>query len=48
MEQKESRDGPKWPTPAKIRGDRVQGWVMAEGETNEKARTDLNGRPLPK
>ena len=43
----EGRDGPKWPAPAKIRGDRVQGWKMGEGGTNERAETDLNGRPLP-
>ena len=33
--------------PAKIRGDRVQGLEMGEGGTNERAETDLNGRPLP-
>ena len=37
----------KWPAPAKIRGDRVQGWEMGEGGTNERAKTALNGRPLP-
>ena len=46
-ERKEGRDGPKWPAPAKLRGDRVQGWQMGEGGTNERAETDLNGRPLP-
>ena len=45
MGRKENRDGPKWPAPAKLRGDRVQGWEMEEGGTNERA--DLNGRPLP-
>ena len=25
-------------------GDRVQGWEMEEGRTNERAETDLNGR----
>ena len=44
MGRKEGRDGPKWPAPAKIRGDRVQGWEMGEGGTNERAETDLNGR----
>ena len=38
----------KWPAPAKIKGDSVQGWEMGEGGTNERAETDLNGRPLPK
>ena len=33
--------------PAKIRGDRAQGWEMGEGGTNERAETNLNGRPLP-
>ena len=47
MGRKEGRDGPKWPAPAKIRGDRVQRWEMGEGGTNERAETDLNGRPLP-
>ena len=47
MERKEGRDGPKWPAPAKLSGDRVQGWEMGEGGTNERAETDLNGRPLP-
>ena len=47
MTRKECRDGPKWPAPAKIRGDRVQEWEMGEGGTNERAETDLNGRPLP-
>ena len=46
MWRKEGRDGPKWPAPAKIRGDRVQGRKMEEGGTNERAKTDLNGRPL--
>ena len=48
MGRKEGRDGPKWPAPAKIRGDRVQAWEMDESRTNERAETDLNGRPLPK
>ena len=50
MGRKEGRDGPKWPAPAKIRGDRVQGWKLGgagQGGTNERAETDLNGRPLP-
>ena len=47
MERKEGRDGPKWPAPAKLRGDRVQDRKMGEGGTNERAETDLNGRPLP-
>ena len=47
MGRKEGRDGPKWPAPAKIRGDRVQGWKMGQGGTDERAETDLNGRPLP-
>ena len=47
MGRKEGGDGPKWPAPAKISGDKVQGWEMGEGATNEKAETDLNGRPLP-
>ena len=47
MERKEGRDGPKWPAHAKIRGDRVQEWEMEKGGTNERAETDLNGRPLP-
>ena len=47
MGRKEGRDGPKWPAPAKIRGDRVQGRKMGEGGTNERAETDLNARPLP-
>ena len=47
MGRKDSRDGPKWPAPAKIRGDKVQGWEIGEGRTNERAETDLNGRPLP-
>ena len=69
-DERKGRDGPKWPAPARIRGeegkngakrrqrrtwpapakirdDRVQGWEMGEGGTNEKAETDLNGRPLP-
>ena len=44
--RKEGRGGPKWPAPAKLSGDRVQGWEMGEGGTNERAETDLNGRPL--
>ena len=47
MVRKEGRDGPKWPAPAKIRGDKVQRWKMGEGGTNESAETGLNGRPLP-
>ena len=43
MGRKEGRDGPKWPAPAKISGDRVQGWEMGESGTNERAETDLNG-----
>ena len=41
---KKGRDEPKWPARAKIRGDRVQGWEIGEGRTNERAETDLNGR----
>ena len=44
-DERKGRDGPKWPAPAKIRGDRVQGWEMGEGGTNERAETGLNGRP---
>ena len=47
MGRKEGKDGPKWPASPKITGDRVQAWKMGEGGTNERAETDLNGRPLP-
>ena len=46
MERKAGRDGPKWPAPAKIRGDRVQVGKWEKGDERE-AETDLNGRPLP-
>ena len=39
MRRKEGKDGPKRPAPAKISGDRVQGWEMGEGGTNERAET---------
>ena len=48
MGRKEGRDGPKWPAPAKIRGDRVQGRKMDEIGTNERAEPDLNGRKWEK
>ena len=32
--------------PCQNKGDRVQGWEIEEGGTNERAETDLNG-PAP-
>ena len=44
MGRKENRDGPKWPAPAKIRGDRVQGgkWEKV-GRTKGQAPARIRG-----
>ena len=38
-DERKGRDGPKWPAPARIRGEEKWG--------EKRAETDLNGAPLP-